>query len=121
MTIEIEIFKRKNGSPPETLDQLAPTQLTEIPSDPYARLAKYGYRKTDSGYRVYSFGPNQTDDDGRNPMQEDYEDEDDNGDADDWFFEETPPMTWQEFLDDRYPPSDLGMGLGGFETSPNEP
>jgi hypothetical protein len=121
MTIEIEIFKRKNGSPPETLDQLAPTQLTEIPSDPYARLPSYGYRKTDSGYRVYSFGPNQTDDDGRNPMQEDYENEDDNGDADDWFFEETPPMTWQEFLDDRYPPSDLGMGLGGFETSPNEP
>lgn len=120
LAIEIEIYKRSNDRYPETLDQLVPNQLTEIPSDPFARTQEYGYRKTDTGYRVYSFGNNQVDDGGHNPML-DYSDEGENYDADDWFFEDNPSMTWEEFLEDKFGFDDSGMSLDGFEFDPDLP
>lgn len=128
LTIEIEIFKRKNGGLPESLNQLVPDQLAEIPPDPYARKPQYGYRKNDADYRVYSFGINGADEDGRNPFFDDpvTDDQDGSYEGDDWFLSPLPKLTWQAFLDEQINKYEFGPNENLFDdndesaTEPNE-
>jgi len=60
--VALEIFKVKNGSYPEKLDQLGGI-LKEVPKDPFAN-EPLKYKRTEDGYIVYSVGENLADDGG---------------------------------------------------------
>jgi hypothetical protein len=55
LAIALERFRRANGKPPATLDELAPQFIREVPLDPYTGKA-FNYRVTAAGYVVYSLG-----------------------------------------------------------------
>ncbi|MDQ7780686.1 MAG: hypothetical protein RDV41_13410 [Planctomycetota bacterium] len=57
------IYKTRTGSLPESLSDLAPDLLPELPTDPYTG-AGYIYRKSPDGFVVYSVGENLKDDGG---------------------------------------------------------
>jgi len=57
----------EHGRHPETLTELVPAYLDEIPTDPYSRQP-YMYRRTDRGYIVYSIGDDLRDDGGDNTL-----------------------------------------------------
>jgi hypothetical protein len=63
-TIAVERFWLAGGRLPETLQDLVPEFLVTLPSDPYDGKP-LRYRRTDTGYMVYSVGPDRTDDGGR--------------------------------------------------------
>ena len=61
--VAVERFRNRNGRLPETLKELVPTFLDEIPRDYYGD-GPVLYRKLDVGYVVYSVGQDLTDDGG---------------------------------------------------------
>lgn len=56
-------WRREQGEYPESLDMLAPDLLAEVPLDPFTQKS-FTYRRTDTGYRLYSVGDNGIDDNG---------------------------------------------------------
>ena len=54
------------GAYPQTLAQLTPTYMTQIPVDPFGSAnASLVYRKTEAAYLLYSIGPDGRDDGGQ--------------------------------------------------------
>lgn len=65
--IALEIFRHRNGHYPQTLDELAPSILPQLPVDPFTGK-NFGYQVLDPAndpdlrrYTVYSFGADQID------------------------------------------------------------
>ena len=56
-------FNQKNGAYPDTLNKLAPEFLDVIPVDPFTGQALV-YRKNETGFVLYSVGPDMKDDNG---------------------------------------------------------
>ena len=57
----IQYYKIKNGHYPDSLDELSPSIVKEIPKDPFADKP-FIYSKTDRGFELYSLGPDLMDD-----------------------------------------------------------
>lgn len=80
----LQAYFADNGTYPETLDELVPEYLETVPVDLFAD-APLIYRREQSGYVLYSLGPNMEDDGGR-------------GFEDGWFDkEETADVIWADF------------------------
>lgn len=60
----LEAFRADRGSYPDSLEPLAPNHISEIPNDLFTALP-LKYAKTADGYRFYSVGENEQDDEGR--------------------------------------------------------
>jgi len=58
------LYKSRTGHYPETLDELVPGLLTEVPIDPFTGNP-FVYRREGEGFIVYSLGSNEKDDGGR--------------------------------------------------------
>jgi hypothetical protein len=64
LDLAVELFKRKTGKVPESLDQLVPTFCNELPVDPLTGK-QFGYKKTGPNeYVLYSWWADQKDDGG---------------------------------------------------------
>ena len=57
-------YRAETGSFPDSLDTLVPEQFDELPIDPYSGET-YRYKLTDSGFLLWSVGPDGLDDGGR--------------------------------------------------------
>jgi hypothetical protein len=66
--IACKIYQKKTGQFPEQLSQLVPDILPEVPIDPFSGKELI-YRRTPSGFIVYSVGSNGKDDGGRETME----------------------------------------------------
>jgi len=64
VAIALAGYRAQHGSYPESLKQLAPEMLKQIPADLFAGKP-LNYRRTPDGYLLYSIGPNEQDDGGR--------------------------------------------------------
>ena len=63
--LAVQLFRLDKGQLPEDMDELIETLMSEIPTDPFdGKLLRYR-RWNDSGYAVYSIGPNGIDDSGQ--------------------------------------------------------
>jgi hypothetical protein len=60
----LSAYHTANGAYPEGLSRLTPRFSTEIPLDPFIR-SDFIYKPTAAGYLLYSVGPNENDDGGR--------------------------------------------------------
>jgi hypothetical protein len=60
LIVAIERYRLAHGAVPDELTQLVPEFLAELPPDPYAD-GPYLYLREDSGYAVYSVGPDRID------------------------------------------------------------
>jgi hypothetical protein len=60
VVLAIETYRTKHNALPENLAALTPDLFAAVPQDPYSDGA-YLYRKEDSGYAVYSVGPDHED------------------------------------------------------------
>ncbi|MDR1922834.1 MAG: type II secretion system protein GspG [Planctomycetaceae bacterium] len=60
----LELYQRDNGNYPDSLDAITPKYLEKIPIDFFSTDNKFTYKKTDTGYILYSFGLNEKDDGG---------------------------------------------------------
>ncbi len=58
------LYKSRTGRYPETLGELVPGLLTEVPIDPFTGKP-FVYRREGEGFTVYSLGSNERDDGGR--------------------------------------------------------
>lgn len=58
------LYKSRTGHYPQTLDELVPELLTEVPIDPFTGKPLV-YRREGEGFIVYSLGSNEKDDGGR--------------------------------------------------------
>lgn len=58
-------FKAQEGNFPETLNKLVPQYIAKLPGDPFAHTQPLRYRRRDTGFRLYSIGFNQRDEEGR--------------------------------------------------------
>lgn len=64
LDLAVELFKRKTGKVPDSLDQLVPTVCNELPVDPLTGK-QFGYKKTGPNeYVLYSWWVDQKDDGG---------------------------------------------------------
>jgi len=63
IALELDLFQKEKGHYPESLQELTPTCLKEIPLDIYSDRPHL-YQKTGNGYLLYSVGPNRIDDQG---------------------------------------------------------
>ena len=61
--LALKLYKQKNGACPDTLDKLAPEFIDNVPVDPCTGKPLV-YRKSDSGFILYSLGKDQQDDNG---------------------------------------------------------
>ena len=64
--LALENYHDARGHYPETLDELMPDELVELPVDPFTG-GPLKYRVTSEGFLVYSVGPNRQDDRGATP------------------------------------------------------
>ena len=55
LAIALERYRRANGKPPATLDELAPKYIKQVPLDPYSGKT-FHYTADETGYVVYSLG-----------------------------------------------------------------
>jgi hypothetical protein len=63
--VAVERFRLAHGRLPRQLDELVPTLLDRVPSDPWNEGRPLSYRIRDDGeYVVYSYGRNRQDDHG---------------------------------------------------------
>ena len=60
----IAVWRAEHDAYPESLDQLAPKQIAEVPNDLFTGQP-LKYRRTDDGYLLYSVGDNAQDEEGR--------------------------------------------------------
>ncbi len=65
LALAANVYKADHGDWPEQLTDLAPEYLDAIPNDRFAAQPLM-YVRTDDGVRIYSLGPNMTDDGGLN-------------------------------------------------------
>jgi len=63
VALALKLYKHEHGSYPERLHATAPSILNAIPKDTYTGQSLV-YRRVDSGFVVYSVGPDETDDNG---------------------------------------------------------
>ncbi len=66
LAFALAAYQRDNGKYPATLAALAPKYLANIPEDLFTGKPLI-YRPTETGYLLYSLGPNAKDDAGRGP------------------------------------------------------
>ena len=62
--LSLHNYKLDHGRFPSRLAALAPNYLNAVPTDPFTG-SDFVYRQDDSGYRLYSIGPDRTDDGGK--------------------------------------------------------
>lgn len=67
--LAIELYRRKNGEPPATLDDLVPDFLPIVPVDPFSKKPLI-YRFDEKEIIVYSVGRNMVDDGGTDEEQD---------------------------------------------------
>ncbi|MFC1735162.1 sigma factor-like helix-turn-helix DNA-binding protein, partial [Candidatus Hydrogenedentota bacterium] len=60
----IELYRVENDSPPPFLEALVPDYISSLPEDPFSGDS-FAYSPTDSGYVLYSTGPDMCDDGGQ--------------------------------------------------------
>ncbi|MDR1925489.1 MAG: hypothetical protein LBQ66_14045 [Planctomycetaceae bacterium] len=60
----LELYQHDNGNYPNSLDTITPKYLDKIPIDQLSTDNKFTYKKTDTGYILYSFGIDEKDDGG---------------------------------------------------------
>ncbi|HEY3282408.1 MAG TPA: hypothetical protein VGN26_09060 [Armatimonadota bacterium] len=65
VTLALRAYRLERGAYPERLAQLVPRYLDAVPQDPFARSGDLRYRRSGSGYVLYSVGPDTRDDGGR--------------------------------------------------------
>ena len=66
--IALELYRREHGEWPESLEQLSPRWLPELPID-RINGGPLGYRVSEDGVVVYNFGTDTDDDQGRPPIE----------------------------------------------------
>jgi len=72
LELAIQAWRNTNGSLPESLSELVPQIISEIPVDPFdPGGGLLQYRRTEEGYVLYSVGPNGSDEGGIPPDEED--------------------------------------------------
>ncbi|MFN3165788.1 MAG: hypothetical protein ACE37H_01855 [Phycisphaeraceae bacterium] len=69
IAIAVERYRLANDALPESLDQVVPRYLRAVPIDPYDKQP-IRYMKDESGFNLYSVGPNLEDDGGRDHRYE---------------------------------------------------
>jgi hypothetical protein len=62
-SLAIERFRNQQGRLPESIDEIIPDFLEELPEDPFTGL-DLKYERRDKGYLLYSVGPDRMDDHG---------------------------------------------------------
>lgn len=62
--LAVRLYTLEHGREPESLDELVPDCLPELPPDPYTGKP-LGYRRDEAGHVIYSVGPDKKDDDGQ--------------------------------------------------------
>ncbi|HOW43469.1 MAG TPA: tetratricopeptide repeat protein [Candidatus Omnitrophota bacterium] len=62
--VALRLYELERGNPPDQLDTLVPSFLTEIPLDPYNSFKPFRYSRAPRGWIVYSVGPDRKDDRG---------------------------------------------------------
>jgi len=67
-SIAVLRYRQDTGAFPDTLTQLVPTYITEVPPDSFDGLP-LRYLHDDGGFTVYSIGPNKKDDGGSQPEE----------------------------------------------------
>lgn len=60
----LRAYRLEHGTYPAQLTELTPAYLTTIPADPFADTAPLQYKKTATGYLLYSIGPDGNDNNG---------------------------------------------------------
>jgi hypothetical protein len=65
-SLAVERYRLARGALPETLRDLVPTYLPDVPSDPFDGKP-LRYKHLERGYAIYSVGPDGTDDGGKGP------------------------------------------------------
>lgn len=65
LTLALRAYKLEHGAYPETLTRLTPGYVKAIPDDPFANSGPLRYKRTATGYALYSVGPDGQDDGGR--------------------------------------------------------
>ncbi len=64
----LRAWKAEHGEWPESLAQMAPALISEVPIDPFPPAGnQLRYSRTDEGYLLYSVGQNEIDEGGRSP------------------------------------------------------
>jgi len=64
VALALQAYHAEHGVYPATLTVLTPGYLSAIPADPFALSGPFRYRRTSSGYALYSVGPDGKDDGG---------------------------------------------------------
>lgn len=64
IALALAAYHQDQGAYPESLNQLVPKYLSAVPADVFQDKPPF-YERTADGYRCYSVGPNQKDDQGR--------------------------------------------------------
>jgi len=64
----LKLYHLETGGFPESLGELVPAYLRDLPVDPYSGEA-FRYSRTDTGARIYSIGPDLKDDLGRDGLR----------------------------------------------------
>ena len=68
--LAVKLYQRGRRRMPDSLDQLVPAFLSEVPRDSFNKLAPLSYVKTGKKFAVYSFGPDGRD--GKGTAELDY-------------------------------------------------
>lgn len=63
--LALRAYHDERGRYPDRLAELTTKYLQALPRDPFAGNTGYRYRRTPTGYRLYSLGPDRTDDGGK--------------------------------------------------------
>lgn len=63
--LALQTYHAEHHAYPPTLAALTPGYLSKLPDDPFATSGSFGYRRTPTGYLLYSVGPNGKDDGGK--------------------------------------------------------
>jgi len=69
VALTLAAYQRDNKNYPNTLDALAPKYLAKVPDDFFTGKPLV-YRPTETGFLLYSFGPDWKDDQGRGKVGE---------------------------------------------------
>lgn len=64
LSLALRAFQAESGRYPERLEELAPRYVGKLPRDEFAPDGALRYRRTSSGYLLYSLGPDGVDDGG---------------------------------------------------------
>ncbi len=65
VTLALRAYHLEHGAYPTTLSALVPKYLTHIPDDPFAKSGPLQYKLAETGYLLYSIGPDGTDNGGK--------------------------------------------------------